>query len=928
MSNWGLALRVARREAWRNKKRSALVVAMLALPVAGASAADTLWRSSQIPAEQKAEWQMGGYDALVRDVGTPMYQSPDRRGSGPVEDAAGHALPSLRTSPASVADLSALLPAGSHVGQPQALFGAQVQIADGAGRSFGDVQNTDLTDPRMAETVDRITGGAPASDDEVSLSSALAGELHKGVGDTITVRTADYYTNGTPPPPKSVRVTGVYNSKLSPYDDIVFARPGAFTTQNNDIETDFPVAVTGGVDWDLTQRLNAQGFTVLSKRLLADPPPRSQVPYYRVYPGLDSISNSNSELAVVAIALSIIVLEVVLLAGPAFAVSARRRRRDFGLLGAAGADGRRLRRIVLADGVVLGAAGGVIGAVVGIASAAAVLPWFGHFTQQSLGGFRLEPLELVAAAALGVGTGLVAAVAPAITTARQDVLVALTGRRGQSKVPWKLPVVGLVGIVIGTVLILFGAFYHGNPLLVAAGVVPGELGLVACTTVVVAWSGKLARWLPLTGRLALRDGARNRGRTAPAVAAIMAAVAGATTVAMVISSDDAQQRHYYQSQLRLGQAVAGLDAGLAPDTADRLLTQIDAVLPTRNGAVLQGIGFGDGSGVEQSPPPSPTVIRKPANNCPPAKSAPDEAALATDPRCDGARSGSIQFMTGASSVIAGGPELVRILLGHEDPAAEAVLKAGGAVVFNKFDLADDAAKPTVKIGLTDTCDRQQQTCTPNTASATLPAALVGSPRSDISAVVAPGTLDRLGVKFTPMALLFDTTRMPTSDEETRADALVGAAGIEQRFYVERGYQSQTWAGLLALGAVAGVVMLGAAAVATGLAITDAQADLETLAAVGARPRLRRSLAGSQAAVTAGLGAVLGAAFGLLPAAGIIEAKAQQIASQPGNMLAQQTTQFAPPWLYLAAVVVALPLLAAAGAAGFTRSRIEMRRRRG
>jgi putative ABC transport system permease protein len=926
VSNWGLALRVARREAWRNKKRSALVVAMLALPVAGASAADTLWRSSQIPAEQKAVWQMGSYDALVRDVGTPMYQSPDRNGAGPVQDATGHALPPLRDSPASVADLSALLPAGSHIGQPQSLFGAQVQIANGAGRAFGQVQNSDLTDPKMAGTVDRVTGGAPASDDEVALSSALAGELHKGVGDTITVRTADYYTNGTPPPPKSVRVAGVYNSKASPYDDIVFARPGAFATQNASIETDFPVAVAGGVDWDLTQRLNARGFTVLSKRLLADPPPRSQVPYYRVYPGFDGSSSNNAELAVVAIALSIIVLEVVLLAGPAFAVSARRRRRDFGLLGAAGADGRRLRRIVLADGVVLGAAGGVIGAVVGILSAAAVLPWFGHFTRQTLGGFRLKPLELLAAAALGVGTGLVAAVAPAITTARQDVLVALTGRRGQSKVPWKLPVVGLAGIVIGTVLILVGAFYHGNPLLVAAGVVPGELGLVACTTVLVAWSGKLARWLPLTGRLALRDGARNRGRTAPAVAAIMAAVAGATTVAMVISSDDAQQRHYYQSQLHMGQAVAGLDAGLAPDAADRLLKQIDAVLPTRNGAALQGVGFGDDKG--QAPPLAPSVIRKPGNDCPSSNAANEDAALAGDPRCDGARSGAEQFMTGASSVVAGGPELVRILLGHEDPAAEAVVKAGGAVVFNKFDLASDGAKPTVQIGLQATCDQQQQTCTPNTASATLPAALVSSPRGDISAVVAPGTLDRLGVKFTPMALLFDTTRTPTSDEETRADALVGAAGVEQRFYVERGYQSQTWAGLLALGAVAGVVMLGAAAVATGLAITDAQADLETLAAVGARPRLRRLLAGSQAAVTAGLGAVLGAAFGLLPAAGIIEAKAQQIASQPGNLLARQTTQFAPPWLYLAVVVVALPLLAAAGAAGFTRSRIEMRQRRG
>ncbi|NUR61525.1 MAG: hypothetical protein HOV87_23130 [Catenulispora sp.] len=75
--------------------------------------------------------------------------------------------------------------------------------------------------------------------------------------------------------------------------------------------------------------------------------------------------------------------------------------------------------------------------------------------------------------------------------------------------------------------------------------------------------------------------------------------------------------------------------------------------------------------------------------------------------------------------------------------------------------------------------------------------------------------------------------MPTRAEQKQADDIAAAAGVQQSFYVERGYQGQTWIGLLALAAVAGVVMLGAAAVATGLAITDAQNDLETLAAAGA-----------------------------------------------------------------------------------------------
>lgn len=924
LTSWGLALRIARREAWRNKRRSILVVAMLALPVAGATAADTLWRSSQITAEQKAAWEMGRYDALVTDTGTPMYQTPDLSGSAPARDAKGDDPPLLRKTPIDAAGLTALLPAGSHVGRPVNLFSSQVQVLKGPGRAWAAVHTTDLADPMLAGVADHVAGTAPTADDEVALSSALAGQLHKGVGDTLTVRSTEFAGSGpgnTLQPAKDVRVTGVYDSKLSPYDRIVFARPGVLSTWPWLGTTEYPVSVPGGVDWNLTQKLNTQGFTVTSKLVLAHPPARSQVPYYSLFPDyVASDSSDNAKLAVVAIALSIVLLEVVLLAGPAFAVGARRRRREFGLLGAAGADGRRLRRIVLADGVVLGAVGGVIGAVAGIAASAATLPWFGHFTQQALGGFQLRPLELLASAAMGVGTGVTAAVAPAVSTSRQDVLAALTGRRGQSGVPWKLPSIGLAGVVLGSALIVGGAFRGGNAIVVASGVVLAELGLVASTPVLVAWSGKLARALPLTGRLALRDGARNRGRTAPAVAAIMAAVAGASTVAMVINSDDAQQRHYYQSQLRVGQAAAPLsvgDSGAAPGLAERLEKQIDGVLPTRQSAILQGVGDGKGERLD----PAPSVVRLPQNMCPPNLSIKAEGG---DPRCDTHPGGAIQFPTGTSTVVAGGPELVRILLGHDDQAADEVLKAGGAVVFDNYDLFTTGAKPTVRFGTGSTTACRQQPC-PAGPTTILPAVSVNSPRHDVSAVVAPGTFAGLGVKFTPMALLFDTTRMPTSEEEQQADNLVGAAGIEDQFHVERGYQSQIWAGLVALAAVAGVVMLGAAAVATGLAITDAQADLETLAAVGARPRVRRLLAGSQAAVTAGLGAVLGAAFGLLPAVGLIEAKAQQI--DPNSLLIVEHTQFAPPWLYIGAVVVALPSLAVVGAAGFTRSGIELRRRR-
>ncbi|MFD0633945.1 FtsX-like permease family protein [Catenulispora yoronensis] len=404
----------------------------------------------------------------------------------------------------------------------------QAVITDGAGRRFATLRELDLADPLTAGIARQREGVAPAADDQVAISHSLADHLGKGVGDSISARLLSYGpvpgTAETGATAKTLRISGIYDGDDDLYADQVFVRHGTFQGGSQPNPEQYFVALPGGVDWSLVQKLNTAGFTVESKKVVSDPPARSQMPYYTANSDVfDSGGGVRAAtVAVVAIALAMVLLEVVLLAGPAFAVSARRRRRDFGLLGAAGADGRRLRRIVLADGVVLGLAGGVAGTVLGVVAGAVTLPLFAHLSQQNPGGFRIVPEELLGAAAVGVLTGLAAALAPAIVTARQDVLAALTGRRGQVRTPWRMSVVGLVGLGVGTALILGGSLTGTHTWPVAAGIALAELGVVACTPLLVSWFGRLGRVLPLTGRLAVRDGARNRGRTAPAVAAIMA----------------------------------------------------------------------------------------------------------------------------------------------------------------------------------------------------------------------------------------------------------------------------------------------------------------------------------------------------------------------------------------------------------------------
>ncbi|OLE20248.1 MAG: hypothetical protein AUG49_25655 [Catenulispora sp. 13_1_20CM_3_70_7] len=912
-----------------------MAVAMLALPVAGASAADTLVRSSQVTASEHAVRDMGRYDALIHSSnGTPIYQNVSGSQSGPA-DLHGNAENAERTGStadrdiaAELTGLAALLPPTAKVVGPMSRYDLQVIIAVGAGRTWTSLREVDLADPLARGIAERRAGAAPTADDQVAISSELAGHLGKNVGDTIDVRLVDSRAPGAASgngagsaPGKALHITGIYDSTDNRYTDLIFARRGTFQGGADHDSESYFVALPGGVDWPLVQKLNQRGFTVESKKVVADPPPRSQMPYYTsgLAARLDNGAGIQASTAVaVAVGAAMVLLEVVLLAGPAFAVSARRRRRDFGLLGAAGADGPRLRRIVLADGVILGLAGGVAGTGVGVLAAWIGLPYFADLGRQNPGGFRVLPAELLASAAVGVLTGVAAALAPAIVTARQDVLTALTGRRGQARPAWKMPVAGLAALVAGTALITAGALARVDTALEVAGIAVAELGVVACTPLLVSWSGHLARVLPLTGRLAVRDGARNRGRTAPAVAAIMAAVAGTSAVAMILTSQDAQSRHDYVSELRTGQAALSLNPGTVQDPA-RLAGQIAALLPG-------------------STPPLetiPEIARTAANTCPQIPEGLSGDAFQTaanqsiaDPRCGflaGRRFVTSHYDTGATSLVSGGPDVARAILGRSDPAAESVLKAGGIVVFNPLDLATTGPNPTVQVKVAANC--KDTDCPATGSTATLPAVVVDAPTVRIQAIVAPGALDKLGVTFTPQAIIFDTKRTPTASEQKEADDLASAAGVYQSFYVERGYQDQTWIGLLALAGVAGVVMLGAAAVATGLAITDAQGDLETLSAVGARPRVRRALAGSQAATTAGLGALLGALFGLLPAIGLLEAMHRARAKDLVMGPAAEAAQLAVPWLFLVLVVLALPMLAAVGAAGMTRSRITMRLRR-
>jgi len=153
---------------------------------------------------------------------------------------------------------------------------------------------------------------------------------------------------------------------------------------------------------------------------------------------------------------------------------------------------------------------------------------------------------------------------------------------------------------------------------------------------------------------------------------------------------------------------------------------------------------------------------------------------------------------------------------------------------------------------------------------------------------------------------FELTREPSADELAAVARLLGA---DDRLVVEKGYQSPARLFLIGILLAATVVTLLGVAISVSLSAAEGRADLATLAAVGAPPRRRRSLAAAQAWVLGQLGCVLGVGVGAL-----YGYTAHAAFGSP---------RFVVPWAEIGGIVVVVPLFAGLLAWLLTRSRLPM-----
>jgi len=908
VTGWRTALRVARREARRAKGRSILVVAMIMLPVAALTFAAVYTDTFTLTPDERAERLMGTAEAvLVRPFDGPVHQDPTNLDSfGPPGALPPTAEPA---APPTAKELLALLPPGTRVIRDQT---GPLQVRTAAGTGTVGARMLDSTDPLAHGILRQLTGRAPARRDEAALTPAAVRRLGANVGGSV--RLADggrtFRVVGTVEDPSDLEATTVVlrAGALPPAALAESPAPGP-----RDLR--WLAATPGPLTWAQVKQLNTHGLVAVSRHVLAHPPSRAER-----YP--EFTGESGFAVGVPGLFGGLAMLEIVLLAGPAFAVGARRRRRDLGLVAAAGGTPAHLRRIVLADGVVLGAVAAAAGVMLGIAAAAAARPLLEEqLTHARSGGFRVFPAALAGLAGLAVATGVLAALVPAWISARQDVVTALAGRRGITRSRRRWVVLGVALVAAGAAVLAAGA-WRSSPTIILTGLAVGELGLVLCTPAVVGLVARVGRFMPLAPRIALRDTSRNRTAAAPAISAVMAAVVGSLAVGVMLVASTERTRDDYRSVNRPGDVVVdatGKVGGGRPVSA-QAVALLRRTMPVEQVHRIGPPACGTGD----------CFVRAEANaarNCPyehevlrrdptPA----EQRAARRDARCDGV--GGLyryfEYLITDSFTVIVDPGAVGALTGLEAADAEravAALRAGKVVVDHPRFLHGDQVKLTITASQPGAKEKDR------TWTATAPgSALPHRPRAPVT-LMTWRTARSLGLDPVASMVLATTSRMPTVAEQDRLQAaLHNTAGV----YVERGPRSRSdTRTLLLLAIVAGVIALGAAAIATGLAAADGRADLGTLAAVGASPRVRRGLSLSQSGVIAGLGSLLGAAAGLGGSVAVL------LALNRGDADVWPAPTPYPitlPWRNVGIALLVVPVVAMLGAGLLTRSRLPIERR--
>jgi len=534
--------------------------------------------------------------------------------------------------------------------------------------------------------------------------------------------------------------------------------------------------------------------------------------------------------------------------------------------GATGFLASNIRLAVRASGVAAGVIGAVAGFALGLVAWLAYRPHVQASAHHVIRVFQLPWTVVWVSMVLAVLAAYAAAARPARAVARVPVVAALSGRPPAPKavrhlaVPFGLGFLVLAFFLLGWAGSGVGSNSSGNNTAQLQEVVLGFVALVVAVVLLspacLAVLAGLGRWSPVMVRLALRDLARYRARSGPALAAISLSVLIASVVTVVGAA-------------RFGDAVDYVGPNL---TSSQLI-----VYPP---------GHDNPNG------PRPTASQVAA-----AGTAARRIAASLDDRYMitlEAPSGSLQY--GGSG---------RSWSGTTYVATPQLLRAFG---IRPTQVNPDADFLTMRPGLSTTQHMQfwntpkvpsGTPCQPGSCLANPPIQEIGALPSGTSApdtVITERGMREFNLTATTAGWMIQAPGGLTATQITNARQTAATAGAS----IETVNNIPSFAQITDVATIFAMVLaLGILAMSIGLVRSETASDLRTLTATGASGTARRTLTAATAGALALTGAVVGTAAGYLAAIGFFRT----------NQLDQLSELASVPVAELLWILLGMPLIA-------------------
>jgi putative ABC transport system permease protein len=231
-----------------------------------------------------------------------------------------------------------------------------------------------------------------------------------------------------------------------------------------------------------------------------------------------------------ASAISLVVAVFIIL--NTFLMNVSERRRQFAILRAIGATRGQIRRLLVAEGFLLGFIGTGLGMILGLGGAYYLTRMMEQLVQTSLPSLQITPLPFILGAILGLGVSMMATYIPAVLASRVSPLEGLrpVTEIDLKGVPTSVTVAGFALLAIaGALLVAFmkGLFLQNVPIIAVVLsllgfvlLIPGALNPLTRFVAVI-----FSPLLRTEGDLAQRQLMRRRTRTALTTAVLFVALA-------------------------------------------------------------------------------------------------------------------------------------------------------------------------------------------------------------------------------------------------------------------------------------------------------------------------------------------------------------------------------------------------------------------